>query len=75
MALEKTIPHQDDVEAVIDARIATSVLTDKNLDDATYAVQGDTSVASPTAEVGSLKAAVDEVIAALVASGVIVAAE
>lgn len=72
MALDKTILHQDDVEAVIDDRIATNALTDKNLDDATYAAQGDATVASPSADVAGLKTAVDEIIAALVASGVIV---
>lgn len=66
MAQDRTILHQDDVEAVIDERIAVAP---------GFAKRGESSVASPAAEVAPLKIAVDELIAALVAAKVLKVAE
>jgi hypothetical protein len=58
----RTIVHQDKVEAVIDARVAGGGVA---------ATQTSATIASPTADSAALKVAVDEIIAALVAAGVI----
>ena len=61
----RTIVHQDKVEAVIDSRVEAGGVAAK---------QTSVTVASPAAVAADLKVAVDEIIAALVAAGVLNAA-
>jgi hypothetical protein len=63
---DRTIPHQELVEAIVDARIEADQETDAEL----FAVRGDDVIASPNAVAADLKIAVDAIRVALTASGV-----
>lgn len=72
---DDVIDRQERVEYVIDERVAT----DNEADDLKYALRGDDVVASPATQTGSyvqadaqsLKTAIDGIITALVASGIL----
>ncbi len=68
-AADRTIPHQELVEAVIDSRIEADQEADAEL----FALKGDAVIASPNAVAADLKVAVDAIRDALIASGVTVA--
>lgn len=61
---DRTIVHQDKIEKVIDKRIEL----DQTGDNAKFALQGTTVVASPAAVAADLKVAVDAIRAALTAA-------
>lgn len=65
-AEDRTIPHQELVEVVIDERIEANQTEDAEL----FALKGDDVIASPNAVAADLKVAVDAILVALIASGI-----
>ena len=70
MADTDTIPHQTIVTEVIDARTTAANLTQDDANDLEFANRGTVVIATPTADVASLKTAVDAIRAELTAAGV-----
>jgi hypothetical protein len=64
------ILHQADVEEVINVEIEAAEVVQDAENDAEFAKVGVAVIASPTADAAALKVAVDEIRAALTASGV-----
>lgn len=66
----KRILHQADVEGVINVEIEQAEVIQDTENDAEFAKRGVAVIASPAADAAALKVAVDEIRAALTASGV-----